>query len=256
MGADFKGSFRFTADFPFRIKKPRLSANLDALLQSANMRIFKIRGARPKHEMSLPTDFDTWWNAPGNWVEEPNKRRSGWSGMMRAPIDGVTYYVKKQNNHLYRSLKHPFGRPTTAREYENILRLQKLGLTVPKPIFHGMRKTAAGFEGLLVTEELSGFVSLDQQRNLDTAQISALAEAVGKAIGIMHRAGFQHSCLYDKHIMVLWTNENPEIALIDLEKLRPTRRATAHDLDQLKRHQHLWNDDSWALLLASHARQI
>ena len=175
---------------------------------------------------------------------------------MRAPIDGVTYYVKKQNNHLYRSLRHPFGWPTTAREHENILRLQKLGLTVPRPVFHGMRKTAKGFEGLLVTEELSGFVSLDQQRDLNTTQGDALAEAVGKTIGIMHRASFQHSCLYDKHIMVRWTDEKPEIALIDLEKLRPTRRAAAHDLDQLKRHQCLWKDDGWALLLASHARQI
>ena len=206
--------------------------------------------------MSLPTNFDAWWNAPGSWVEEPNQRRNGWSGMMRAPIDGVTYYVKKQNNHLYRSLRHPFGWPTTAREHENILRLQKLGLTVPRPVFHGMRKTAKGFEGLLVTEELSGFVSLDQQRDLNTTQGDALAEAVGKTIGIMHRASFQHSCLYDKHIMVRWTDEKPEIALIDLEKLRPTRRAAAHDLDQLKRHQRLWNDDGWALLLASHARQI
>ena len=206
--------------------------------------------------MSLPTDFDAWWNAPGSWVEEPNQRRNGWSGMMRTPIDGITYYVKKQNNHLYRSLRHPFGWPTTAREYQNILRLQKLGLTVPKPVFHQMRRTAQGFEGLLVTEELTGFVSLDQQRTLCLEQREILAGAVGKTIGAMHRAGFQHSCLYDKHIMVRWTDEKPEIALIDLEKLHTAWRAAAHDLDQLKRHQRLWNDNAWALLLASHAKQI
>lgn len=206
--------------------------------------------------MSLPTNFDAWWNAPGSWVEEPNQRRNGWSGMMRAPIDGVTYYVKKQNNHLYRSLRHPFGWPTTAREYQNILRLQKLGITVPNPVFHQMRKTKQGFEGLLVTEELSGFVSLDQQCSLAPEQGRVLADAVGKVIGTMHRAGQQHSCLYDKHIMVRWTDEKPEIALIDLEKLRPARRAARHDLDQLKRHQRLWDDETWAVLLASHAKQI
>ncbi len=206
--------------------------------------------------MSPPTDFDAWWNAPGSWVEEPNQRRNGWSGMMRTPIDGITYYVKKQNNHLYRSLRHPFGWPTTAREYQNILRLQKLGLTVPKPVFHQMRRTAQGLEGLLVTEELTGFVSLDQQRALRLEQREILANAVGETIGVMHRAGFQHSCLYDKHIMVRWTDEKPEIALIDLEKLHTAWRAAAHDLDQLKRHQRLWNDNAWALLLASHAKQI
>jgi hypothetical protein len=71
----------------------------------------------------------------------------------------------------------------------------------------------------------------------------------------MHRANWQHSCLYDKHLFVRWQDERPEVALIDLEKLRRPIlywKAAAHDLDQLKRHQQIWSDDEWCMLEAAH----
>jgi hypothetical protein len=206
----------------------------------------------------LPNDFAGWWSAPGAWVEEPNVRRNGWSGMMRLRIGDTLYYIKKQCNHLCRTLDHPFGWPTASRERVSIGRLQALGLSVPKPVFHGERKSAEGYEAVLVTEELAGFLSLDTQTELDAGARAALAVETGRALGIMHRAGWQHSCLYDKHIMVRWSEATPEIALIDLEKLRKPLlpgKAARHDLEQLKRHQRIWSEAEWQTLLSAHKKQ-
>lgn len=204
---------------------------------------------------ALPTDFEGWWNVPEQWVEEPNQRRNGWSGMIRLRIGSQTYYVKKQCNHLYRSVRHPFGWPTVIREYENIVRLKSLGIRIPEPVFQGVRKRGEGLEALLVTEELTGFTSLGDQTGLDQASRETLAREVGRVLGIMHRAHLQHSCLYDKHIMIRWQDGTPEIALIDLEKLRKPLfpwRAARHDMEQLKRRQSVWSDHEWKLLEESH----
>ena len=205
---------------------------------------------------SLPSTFAEWWERAGTWVEEPNRRRNGWSGMLTISHGGVIYYVKRQCNHTCRTLTPPFSCPTTRREHDNIVRLRKIGIITPTPVFHGERRTASGQEGILVTEELRGFRALDQQTNLSEEARRTLAAAVGQTLGRLHRSAYQHSCLYPKHIMVRWTDANaPEIALIDLEKLRkhPFRRQAArHDLDQLARHQSLWAPDEWHLLLAHH----
>jgi hypothetical protein len=208
---------------------------------------------------SIPADFEGWWNARGEWVEEPNQRRNGWSGMMRLRIGAQLYYIKKQCNHLFRSLRHPFGWPTASREYQNILTLKALGLHVPEPVFHGSRRNEHGFEAVLVTQELSGFSALSDQTGLELQAREALAREVGRILGIMHNAHLQHSCLYDKHVMARWQDALPEIALIDLEKLRrPVLpwRAARHDLDQLKRHQFIWTNSEWDLLEQSHKRNM
>ena len=209
--------------------------------------------------VALPEDFDGWWNASGEWVEEPNQRRNGWSGMMRVRIGDQVFYVKKQCNHLCRTLSHPFGWPTASRERLNIGRLQALGLSVPKPVFHGERRSEKGFKAILVTEELSGFQALDTQTGLDSAAREVLATEVGRVLGIMHRACWQHSCLYDKHLMIRWQGDRPEVALIDLEKLRRpifSWKAASHDLAQLKRHQRIWSEDVWRGLEAAHRSSL
>lgn len=204
-------------------------------------------------------DFAYWWSLPGDWVEAPNERRNGWSGMIRAHVNGRTYYIKRQRNHSCRTLGHPFGWPTASREWHYLSRLHEFGLPVPTPRYHGTRRTAEGLEAVLVTDELNGFTDLDAQEALDAAQRTRLAATVGTMVGRLHRARLQHGCLYGKHIMVRWQGETPEVALIDLEKMRARlRRSTAveHDLDQLARHQAIWSADEWAVLLAAHRRGL
>ena len=179
--------------------------------------------------------------------------------MIRLTIGGETYYVKKQCNHLYRSLRHPLGWPTALREYDNIVRLQALGIRVPEPVFHGGRRSERGFGALLVTRELTGFASLDAQNGLSDDARIALARETGRVLGLMHRANLQHSCLYDKHIMVRWLSGGPEVALIDLEKLRWAvlpGHAARHDMEQLMRHQTVFSTADWAILMASHRQAL
>ncbi|HRP96725.1 MAG TPA: lipopolysaccharide kinase InaA family protein [Rhodocyclaceae bacterium] len=202
-------------------------------------------------------DFEYWWTVPGQWVEPPNERRNGWSGMMRVREDGRLLYVKRQRNHLCRTLLHPLGWPTASREwfYLNLLRL--VGVTAPEPVFHDVRDTPEGKEAVLVTEELAGYADLAAQADLAPSRRRALACELGLRLGVLHRARLQHSSLYDKHIMVRWSGEAPQVALIDLEKMRRrlTRRAAArHDLEQLKRRQRVFDDQDWQTLVEAHAQ--
>lgn len=202
-------------------------------------------------------DFDYWWYVPGDWVEPPNERRNGWSGMLRVKGESGTLYVKRQRNHLCRTLAHPFGWPTASREWHYLNRLRELGLRAPVPVFHGARRGAKGLEAVVVTEELSGYTDLSQQTELSPERYAALASRIGACLGVLHRARLQHSCLYDKHVMVRWDGDSPDVALIDLEKMRPRLRARAaakHDLEQLQRRQSVLDADAWAVLLEAHAR--
>lgn len=201
-------------------------------------------------------DFGYWWNVPGEWVEEPNRRRSGWSGMMRAVVDGRSYYVKRQLNHRCYTLAHPFGWPTASREWQYLNQLRSLGIGAPVGVFHAARNTAEGVEAVLVTEELTGFADLAALEGLEPACKLALAQAVGELLGRLHRARLQHSSLYNKHVMAKAAGEGFEVALIDLEKMRPrltAGMAARHDLEQLKRRQHTFDEAQWAVLLRAHA---
>ena len=202
-----------------------------------------------------PDEFHSWWTEPGEWVEPPNHRRKGWSGMVKTQIGSEVYYIKRQCNHLCRTIKHPLGWPTASREWHNINRLHHLGILVPTPCYHGTRRTAQGLEAILVTKELTGFTPLTEQSTLTAEQRQSLAKKTGKLLGVLHRARLKHGCLYDKHIMINWENKSPKIALIDLEKMRhtPTRSSAAkQDLDQLKRHQSVWSPEEWAYLVETH----
>ncbi|HRQ56105.1 MAG TPA: lipopolysaccharide kinase InaA family protein [Azoarcus taiwanensis] len=204
-------------------------------------------------------DFAYWWSAPGEWVEPPNERRNGWSGMMRVPDGERTLYVKRQRNHMCRTWRHPLGWPTASREWSYLHRLRQLGVPAPAPVFHDVRRTPEGVEAVLVTEELVGFRALDDQHDLDPTHRAALASEIGRMLGRLHGARLQHSSLYGKHIMVRWDGERPQAALIDLEKMRPrlTRRLAAdHDLEQLARRQQVLKGEDWSTLVRAHAESM
>jgi len=61
--------------------------------------------------------FEFYWQQQGEWVEEPNQRRGGESGVQRIhEANGRLLYVKRQVGHTYRSWRYPLGRPTVLRE--------------------------------------------------------------------------------------------------------------------------------------------
>ena len=64
-------------------------------------------------------DFNDWWARTGEWGEEPNQRRGGESGvqlLIPETPEQPLLYSKRQINHMFSSLRYPFGHPTALRE--------------------------------------------------------------------------------------------------------------------------------------------
>lgn len=218
--------------------------------------------------MSKPIkDFAYWWAQEGAWVEEPNERREGSSGVqfIAATEPGQpNLYVKRQINHCYRSLRHPLGRPTVFREEQAIRAFNSLGVNTPRLVFCEAEKLPDHWRALMVTEELKGFVSLDEwyEKRAEVEQQCKpqLLENIARMLTIFHQAGWQHSCCYGKHIFVKTdaASGQSEVAMLDLEKVRrrwPATSAALHDLKQLSRHKGLMPSDDWQALLHAYAQQ-
>ncbi|MBQ0744730.1 MAG: InaA protein [Pseudomonas sp.] len=168
----------------------------------------------------------------GEWVEEPNQRRGGESGVKLLPPlqpGQPPLYCKRQIGHLFRSWRHPFGLPTVLSEEQ----------------------------ALLITEELSGFVSLDQwyaehAPKLDETSRKAVLRRLALVLQRLHRRRRQHGSLYSKHVYISLTAKVPEVALLDLEKSRIRllrSKAINHDLSQLRCHRGDMPEADWNYLL-------
>ncbi len=203
--------------------------------------------------------FADWWQQQGDWVEEPNERRDGQSGVQYLHTqDGKTLYSKRQCGHLSRSLRYPFGRPTVVREHLALEAYRAAGVQVPRLVFAGSRKQQGVWQGLLVTEELKGFISMDQwyAENAPSVQGNAVHQQMlrelAKTLSLAHVAGWQHGCLYSKHVFIRVRDQDVEIALLDLEKARHRLRhhaAVRHDLKQFYRHRGPMPEADWFALL-------
>lgn len=205
-------------------------------------------------ELAGTDQFEYWWQSHGDWVEEPNIRRGGESGVQRLPAaGGGLLYAKRQTDHIYRSLLHPFGYPTAMRERDALLACVKLGVGVPRLVFAACRRKAGAWEALLVTEELKDYRCLaelyaeNEQSNWGEALHLRILQQVGATLGRLNRGCWQHGCLYLKHVFVRLQGDQIEVALLDLEKSRRRftgKQASRHDLRQLKRRSS-WSELQW-----------
>ncbi|WP_372867269.1 lipopolysaccharide kinase InaA family protein [Pseudomonas sp.] len=218
----------------------------------------------------VPSTFERWWQVQGEWVEAPNQRRGGESGVQRRHNQaGQLLYLKRQTGHLYRSWLHPLGRPTALRELHAMEELQRLGIRVPKLVYAAAQKQAGQWRALLVTEALEGFVSLEQWYTSDTLRHGGtplnrcMLEQLAAMLSRLHRAGWQHGCLYPKHIFIkpqaVGDGGGVEVALLDLEKSRRrlfSRSASRRDMGQLSRHRGGMPAADWQLLLEAYHRSM
>lgn len=198
--------------------------------------------------MDVHDDFETWWNTCGEWVEPANVRRHGVSGVQRLqPTDPQqpALYIKRQIGHLYRSIIYPFGRPTILRELSAYRALEKLGIETPRVVFGGIRRHRGQWQALLVTEALTGFVDIDSwyasgaYRTCSPESRRLLMRQLALTLVKLHGAGWQHGCLYPKHIFIKANEDEMKLALLDLEKCRRRlnrKMAARKDLDQFHRH--------------------
>lgn len=197
-------------------------------------------------------NFEALWQLQqDDWFEAPNHRRGGWSGVCKTtlalPEGGeVAIFIKRQENHFYRSWRHFFRqRPTFEREFRNILSYQKHAIPTVELMYYGHRVVHGKLRAILITRELQGYQPLGDEDSLliakmDLAGRKRIFEKLAGAMRKMHESHFQHSCLYPKHIFLKNQADAPiQTGFIDLEKAR--RRlfktsATMKDLGILHRH--------------------
>jgi tRNA A-37 threonylcarbamoyl transferase component Bud32 len=194
--------------------------------------------------------FNALWNVRLAAVDEPNTEHGGWSTVFRLELEGRGYFVKRQSNYFTRSLVHPLGEPTVAREFRTILRYRELDIPSVQAVFFAERRVGGECRAILVTRALDGWTSLEhllaewpvraleQQREI----ISACSRLIGK----LHASGLRHGCLYPKHIFLQERHGAWAACLIDLEKTRRLLfnwRDQVRDLETFLRKVWIWEND-------------
>lgn len=204
------------------------------------------------------TDFNALWDLKAEWFEEPNHRRGGWSGVARCELDlpeggKRAIFLKRQQNHGTFSWRHPLrGMPTFQREFKHIMHYRECGVPTLEPVYFAMRTIGKDQRAILVTEELSGFLSMEERAQgwLESGAPARpirlrFLRAVAGLLAQMHANGIQHNCFFPKHV---FTRLNPdgsvEARIIDLEKSRwrPAKTLSARrDLYSLTRQSLYWS---------------
>jgi len=202
-------------------------------------------------------DFDALWSLQLQPVDEPNVERGGWSSVFRLELNEASFYLKRQSNHLTRTLVRPFGEPTFSREFRNIQRYRKLGIPTLEASFFGQRRVGSEQRAVLMTRALDDWDDLEswlvQWHELDGLRRAAILKATGKLAKRLHSAGQIHGCFYPKHIFLQQQPNGWHACLIDLEKTRPLllgRRDRVKDLEPLLRRASCWSQDDIHKLLA------
>jgi tRNA A-37 threonylcarbamoyl transferase component Bud32 len=213
---------------------------------------------RPLLERHGLASFDALWALALEAVDAPNRAGHGWSQVFRLTLDGQGYYLKRQSDYLMRSLRHPFGEPSFAREFRNIQRYRGLGIPALRAAFFGQRRADGERRAILLTRALDDRQDLQhwldgwQQRPVQ--QRRALVAAVGRLARALHEAGQSHGCFYPKHIF-LREADGFDACLIDLEKTRPLRRGEGdrvRDLEPLLRRAAVWQETDVRGFLAAY----
>jgi hypothetical protein len=200
--------------------------------------------------------FEALWALELEAVDEPNTERGGYSTVSRLQLGERAYYLKRQTNHLTRSLAHPFGEPTFARELRNIQRYQQLGIPALEAAFFAERTFPGKHCAILLTRALDGwtdmFELLGQWPQFSVARQQAIILAVAALAKQLHGAGQLHGCFYPKHIFLREQGESVNACLIDLEKTRPMRLRRSDrvkDLETLLRRASVWEPAEVQLFL-------
>lgn len=185
-------------------------------------RVFAFNGLRT---------FDDFWKLEAKWFEEPNQRRGGWSGVARCELKrpeggSVAIFLKRQEDHITRTLAHPIrGLSTFVREFESIMRYRERNIPSLTPLYFACRRVDGHLRAILLTEELTGFRSLEEiardWAGLPRATRLAITEATARLLKLIHSHQLTHNCFYPKHVFLrLKGPAEVEARVIDLEKTK------------------------------------
>lgn len=223
------------------------------------MSVFIAEQDRAMLECHGLADFDALWELKLEAVDEPNIERGGWSSVYRLDLGECAYYLKRQSNHLTRTLARPFGEPTFAREFRNIQRYQSLGIPALRAAFFAQRRVAGEQRAVLLTSALDGWEDLyalyQRWSELSPDYRRAVIHASAELARRLHAAGQVHGCFYPKHIFLRGDDRGCEACLIDLEKTRPLlwgRRDRVRDLETLIRRADPWTREDIFAFVATY----
>lgn len=195
------------------------------------------------------TDFDAFWQLPENWVEPPNQRRGGWSGVSTQQIkldngDNQLLYIKRQHAHTFRSFRYPFSKPTAWREYQNNLRLHHLGFPVANCVFYQEQNIQGCHRAVMATLAIADPIDLTQWLAVakpDQDSTRRVLNNIASDVRRLHDMGFEYRALYGNHILLAehQTNPSPQHFFIDVETMRrqiPHLSPRVRDICQFFRH--------------------
>ena len=203
-------------------------------------------------------DHQKIWDLKAEWFEEPNYRRGGWSGVSRIelklPSGGVVgAFLKRQENHVSRSFRHPIkGFPTFRREFENIQAFNRNDIAALDLLYFEEWQEKGAQRAVILTKELEGYFPLSSDvfqpggKFVSTrTQKTKLFEQLAALMQTMHRHHFQHNCFYLKHVFARpLENDDVDLRVIDLEKVKKRllkKRVIFRDLYTLYRHAENWS---------------
>ena len=205
------------------------------------------------------SSFEALWAIQLEAVDEPNTERGGWSSVYRLDLGESAFYLKRQSNHLTRTLFHPLGEPTFAREFRNIQRYAALGIPALQAAFFAARRLPGERRAVLLTRALDGWCDLDSLlpgwAEQSDEQRVAILRACGELARQLHKAGQVHGCFYPKHIFLRENSSGFDAQLIDLEKTRPLlfgTRDRIKDLEPLLRRAGIWSEEDLECFLTAY----
>ena len=185
-------------------------------------------------------------------MEPENRRRGGWSSVVRVELDGIPCYLKRQHRHRYLN-KLLLPRPTLYREYCSLSILHNLGIAAAELLYYADNN----MDAVMVLQALDNHRDLNQYLSETTSESSrqdTLSQLV-QVLLMMHKNKLVHGCLYGNHILLKPTEVTMDIRLLDLEKMkRPVRwqAGVTRDLDQLFRHTPLLSTQECELVLQAY----
>ena len=151
----------------------------------------------------------------------------------RFEIDGKGYFAKLHHGCGWREICKnllQLKRPILGadNEYHALLHLKRHGIDTMTPCAYGMRgRNPARLESFLITEELTGVVSLEdfcrdwRENPPDFSCKAALIRKLGATAGKMHQSGLNHRDCYICHFLLkkeTLFSRDPTLYVIDLHR--------------------------------------
>lgn len=195
--------------------------------------------------------FESLWQYGSPEQAAPLRGQKAWKSVIRLVLEDAngqpqSFYLKRQSHQTARSLTHPFGEPTFAREFRAIQHFAHMGIPALESAFFAQRSAGGRKQAILLTRALDIYKPLTywftQWRSLEWRDRQDLILAAAALVRALHNAGRMHNNLYPKHLFLKLDGDGAGARLIDLVETRPAwlgQQDRIRDLKSLLRESHV-----------------